>query len=199
MTQDEPTNTNPESNADAAVRDSQWVQYQPWLRLQARLQIDTHFKGKFDESDIAQQTMIEAWRSQSDFRGESEPQRLAWLRVILSRVLGHEIRRYRGTKKRDIAREKSLEQSIAQSSRMLGQFIAADGASPSQIVQQHEEETRLAAALDRLPEEYREVIIRRNMQRQSHDDIAKDLGKSPAAVRMIWVRALKRLKKEMGG
>ena len=180
-----------------SVRDSKWIQYQPWLRLQARLQLDTHFKGKFDESDIAQQEMIEAWKSQSDFRGDSEPQRLAWLRVILSRVLGHEIRRYRGTKKRDIAREKSLEQSIAQSSRMLGQFVAANGASPSQIVQRQEDEARLAAALERLPDEQREVIIRRNMQLHSHEEIAKDLEKSAAAVRMIWVRALKRLKQEM--
>ncbi len=180
-----------------SVRDSKWIQYQPWLRLQARLQLDTHFKGKFDESDIAQQAMIEAWKSQSDFRGDSEPQRLAWLRVILSRVLGHEIRRYRGTKKRDIAREKSLEQSIAQSSRMLGQFVAANGASPSQIVQRQEDEARLAAALERLPDEQREVIIRRNMQLHSHEEIAKDLEKSAAAVRMIWVRALKRLKQEM--
>ena len=182
---------------EPSVRDSQWVKYQPWLRLQARLQIDAHFRGKFDESDIAQQTMIEAWRSQSNFRGGSEPERIAWLRQILARVLGHEIRRYRGTKKRDIAKERSLEQSMAESSRMLGQMVPARGPTPSQVIQQHEEEARLAAVLERLPEEYREVIIRRNMQLESHKQIAKALDKSVPAVRMLWVRALKRLKLEM--
>ena len=180
------------SDGNDDVRDSQWAGYQPWLRLQARLQIDAHFRGKFDESDIAQQTMIEAWRSQSNFRGGSEPERLAWLRQILARVLGHEVRRYRGTKKRDIAKERSLEQSIASSSQMLGQLMAADGLTPSQIAQRQEEEARLAAALERLPKEYREVIIRRNIQVQSHEQIAEALDKSVPAVRMIWVRALKR-------
>lgn len=179
------------------VRDSQWVKYQPWLRLQARLQIDAHFRGKFDESDIAQQTMIEAWRSQSNFRGDSEPERIAWLRQILARVLGHEVRRFRGTQKRDIAKERSLEQSIAESSRMLGQMVAGNGPTPSQVLQQNEEEALLAAALERLPKEYREVIIRRNMQLESHEQIAQALDRSVAAVRMLWVRALKRLKQEM--
>ncbi|MEM7313792.1 MAG: sigma-70 family RNA polymerase sigma factor [Planctomycetota bacterium] len=186
-----------DDEVDRVVRDSQWAKYQPWLRLQARLQIDSHFKGKFDESDIAQQTMIEAWRAQSDFRGQSEPERLAWLRTILARVLGHEIRRYRGTKKRDIARERSLQQSIANSSQVLGQFVATNSVTPSQIAQQQEAESELATALERLPDEYREVIIRRNMQMQTHEQIAEALGKSAAAIRMVWIRALRRLKQEM--
>ena len=185
------------NSSDLSVRDSQWLKYQAWLRLQARLQIDAHFRGKFDESDIAQQTMVEAWRSQSNFRGNSEPERLAWLRQILARVLGHEVRRYGGTKKRDIAKERSLEASISESSRLLGQIVAGTGPTPSQVVQKDEEESRLAEALERLPDEYREVIIRRNMQFEPHDAIANDLGKSVAAVRMLWVRALKRLKEEM--
>ena len=185
------------SEVDADVRDSQWIRYQPWLRLQARLQIDAHFQGKFDESDIAQQTLIEAWRSQSDFRGNSEPQRLAWLRQILVRVLGHEIRRFRGTQKRDLAKEKSLDRSLEQTSKILGQLIANHDPTPSQVVEKNEAEAQLAAALERLPEDYREVIIRRNMQLQSHEQIAHDLQRSTASVRMLWVRALKRLKQEM--
>lgn len=196
-TSGQPIPSHEDDAGDADVRDSQWANYQPWLRLQARLQIDTHFKGKFDESDIAQQTMIEAWRAQSDFRGNSEPERLAWLRTILARVLGHEMRRYRGTKKRNINRERSLEQSIMNTSQVLGQFVAANTVTPSRVIEQQEHESALAAAMERLPGEYREVIIRRNMQLQSHDQIAADLGKSPAAVRMTWIRALKRLKKEM--
>ena len=181
---------------DSQVRDSRWLRYQPWLRLQARLQLDTHLQRKFDESDIAQQTLIEAWKSQSDFRGVSEGERLAWLRRILSRVLGHELRRYRGTQKRDVFREHYLEQSIGQNSQILGNLLQDNQSSPSQIAARHETETELAAALENLPEEYREVIVRRNLQSQSHEQIAQDLGKSTAAVRMLWVRALKRLKSE---
>ena len=147
---------------DDAVRDSQWGQYQSWLRLQARLQIDTHFRGKFDESDIAQQTMIEAWRSQSNFRGTNERQRLGWLKQVLAGVLGHEIRRYRGTQKRDISLERSIEHSIGESSRVIGSFLPADIESPSEVAQRREAEVQLAELLELLPKEYREVIILRN-------------------------------------
>ena len=198
MTESPEDNADP-SEGDAAlqsVRDSQWAQYQSWLRLHARLQIDANCKGKFDESDIAQQTMIEAWRSQSNFRGQSEGERLAWLRQILVRVLGHEVRRYRGTMKRDLSREQSLEKSIAQSSAALGNILPAKQDSPSRIAERREAETLLADALERLPEDYREVIIQRNLQMKSHEEIALQLGRTPAAVRMLWLRALKQLKAE---
>ena len=32
--------------------------YQPWLALLARLQLDSQFQGKFDASDIVQQTLL---------------------------------------------------------------------------------------------------------------------------------------------
>ncbi len=183
----------------SSVRDSQWADYQSWLRLHARLQIDAHFRGKFDESDIAQQTMIEAWRSQSNFRGQSERERMAWLRQILANVLGHEMRRYRGTQKRDLSRERSLEQSLensmVESSAAIGSIVPANQASPSQIVQQRERERQLADAIERLPADYREVIILRNLELQSHEQIAQQLGRTPAAVRMLWLRALKELKR----
>lgn len=194
----EPANmsTPQEEPPDEEVRDSQWAHYQSWLRLHARLQIDKHFQGKFDESDIAQQTVIEAWRSQSNFRGSSERERLAWLRQILANVLGHEKRRYQGTQKRDLRREQSLEKSISQSSMMLGAIIPAEQTSPSQIVQQRESEALVAEALERLPADYREVIIQRNLQGKSHEEIAKSLGRTTAAARMLWIRALRQLKQE---
>ena len=159
--------------------------------------LDANLQAKVGASDIVQQAMLTAQQDFHKFAGHQRQELLAWLRQILARVLGHEVRRYRGTKKRDIAKERSLEQSIASSSQLLGQMLAADGHSPSQIAQRQEEEARLAAAMERLPKEYREVIIRRNIQVQSHEQIAEALDKSVSAVRMIWVRALKRLKSEM--
>ena len=119
------------------------------------------------------------------------------MRQILANVLRHELRRYRGTQKRDIRRELSIEESIAQSSCALGGLLAVDQSSPSQRAQQREEEVHLAEVLGRLPDDYREVIIRRNMQMQTHDEIARAMNRTPAAVRMLWIRTLKQLKAEM--
>ena len=44
----------------------------PWLHLFARLEIDGRFRGKFDSSDIVQQTLLEACRDLPKFRGGTE-------------------------------------------------------------------------------------------------------------------------------
>ena len=117
---------------DAETRAKILARYQAWLHVLARPQIGGRYRGKFDASDIVQQTLLEACRDLPQFRGGTEAELLAWLRQILAHVLGHEFRRYAGTQQRDVGREVSLEQSLAQSSQRLGDMLAASGSSPSQ-------------------------------------------------------------------
>lgn len=181
--------------ADTAT---QWlVGYRPWLTLLARLEIDGRLRGKFDASDIVQQTMLEAWKDGSQFRGQTEGQRLAWLRKILAHVLAHEVRRYRATEKRDIGREVSIHQSLGQSSQRLSQLLVTAVKSPSHQASQREREVILSQVLDRLPDDYREVIILRNLEGLSHEEVARRMDRSVGAVRMLWVRALERLRGEL--
>ena len=56
----------------------------------------------------------------------------------------------------------------------------------------------LTAALGRLPEHYRQVIVWRQMEDLSFEAMAGRLGRSEAAVRKLWWRALQSLQKEMG-
>ena len=183
---------------DAAARARILSRYQSWLRILARIQLDGDFRGKFDASDIAQQTLLEACRDLPQFRGGTESEFLAWLRQILAHVLSHEIRRFRGTQQRDIGREVSLEQSLAQSSQRLGDMLAVSGSSPSQQAVRHEQEVMLAEVLARLPDDYREVLILRNLEGLSHEEVAARMGRGAGAVRMLWVRALAAIRKEFG-
>ena len=147
--------------------------------------------------DIVQQTLFEACRDLEQFRGQTEPELLAWLRQILAHVLAHEIRRYRGTQQRDIDREVSLDAALAQSSQRLGSMLAESGVSPSVCAEQHEQELLLADTLARLPADYREVIILRNLEGLSHEEVAERMGRTPGAVRMLWLRALSSLRESM--
>ena len=183
-------------DGDAAARATILARYRSWLQLLARMQIDGRFQGKFDASDIVQQTLMEACRDLPQFRGGSEAELLAWLRQILAHILGHEFRRYAGTQQRDLAREVSLEQSLVQSSRRLGDLLAASGTSPSQQAVRHEQEIMLAEILSRLPDDHREVLILRNLEGLSHEEVAQRMGRGVGAVRMLWVRALMRVRKE---
>jgi RNA polymerase sigma-70 factor, ECF subfamily len=171
--------------------------YRSWLGLLARLQVEPRLRAKFDPSDIVQQTMLEAVRGWPKFRGGTKAELTAWLRQILAHVLLHEIRRFGGAQRRDVGREVSLDQALAESSRRLGNALAASGSSPSEQAGRHELELRLADALARLPADYAEIILLRNVEGLSHEEAAQRMGRGVGAVRMLWVRALARLRQEI--
>ena len=171
--------------------------YRSWLGLLARLQVEPRFRAKFDPSDIVQQTLLEAVRGFPKFRGGTEAELAGWLRQILAHVLLHEVRHFAGTHRRDLGREVSLEQALAESSRRLGQAIHDPGTSPSEHASRHELELRLADALARLPADYAEIILLRNAEGLSHEEAARRMGRGTGAVRMLWVRALARLRQEL--
>jgi RNA polymerase sigma-70 factor (ECF subfamily) len=179
-----------------------WVEelprYRTWLALLARVEVEARWRRKFDPSDVVQQTLLEAHRAAAQFRGRTEAEWLGWLRQILARVLAHEIRCYQGTQRRDVGREVSLEQSLAGSSGKLGAMLAGHDPSPSAHADRREQEVRLAEALARLPDDYREVLLLRNFEGLSHEEVAGRMGRAAGAVRMLWVRALARLRSEMG-
>ena len=158
------------------------------------MQVDSRLQGKFDTSDVVQQTMMEAWRSASKFRGSTDAERIAWLRKILAHVLAHEVRQYRGTYKRDLDREVSIERSLARSSRQLNAVLTSATTTPSQQAVQQEQQVALADMLNELPADYREVIVLRNLEELSHSEVAQRMGRTEGAVRMLWVRALQELR-----
>jgi RNA polymerase sigma-70 factor, ECF subfamily len=171
--------------------------YRSWLGLLARLQVEPRFRSKFDPSDIVQQTLLEAVRDFPKFRGRTDAELAAWLRQILAHVLMHQVRHFAGAARRDVGREVSLEQALAESSRRLGDALAAPISSPSALASRHELELRLADALARLPADYAEIILLRNVEGLSHEEAATRMGRGVGAVRMLWVRALARLREVM--
>lgn len=199
----EPPDSSPSKRADPGsdaadpARTGWLVKYDPWLRLLARREIDSRFHGKFSVSDAVQQTMVEAWKGWENCRGETEAQRRAWLRQILAYQLARLARQYAGTQKRDIAREANLEQSLAQSAARLEDVLPADVSSPSNRAIRDEQQLQLAAALERLPDDYRVVIILRHIEDLPYSEIARRMKRSEGAVRMLWVRALAQLRNEV--
>src|SRR5262245_25856659 len=182
---------------DAAAQAEVLARYRPWLRLLASLHLDRPLRARCDSSDVAQQALLEACRALAQFRGTTEAELTAWLRQILAHVLAHEARRYAGTQRRDVGREVSLEQALAESSQRLGAVLAAPGTSPSGRAERREQEVLLADVLERLPDDYRAVIVLRNLQGLSHQAVARQMGRGVGAVRMLWVRALARLRQEL--
>src|SRR5262249_61310148 len=98
--------------------------YRAYLHLLARQHLDQRLRGKFDSSDLVQQALLQAHQSQDQFRGQTEAERVAWLRQILARCLANALRDFT-REKRDVAREQSLEAALSESSARVDEWLAA--------------------------------------------------------------------------
>jgi RNA polymerase sigma-70 factor (ECF subfamily) len=168
--------------------------YRNYLRLLARTGIDTSLQGKADPSDLVQETLLKAHQHFDQFRGRSESELIAWLRQILANNLADLARRYYETGARQVGREQSLEQALLASSAAMGRLLAGEGGSPSASAERREMAVVLADALAELGDDHREVLVLRSLQERDWDEVARRLGRSPGAARMLWARALKQLR-----
>lgn len=172
--------------------------YSNYLKLLIAAQLDDRLRVRVSPSDIVQETFFEAHRDFHQFRGQSTGEFVAWLRKILVNNLLHVVEQHLMAEKRDVRREISLEQigkRLEQSTARLESLLAEPGDSPSSHAQRNEQEVLLADALAELPGDYREVIMLRHIEGLPFEDVARRMDRTSGAVRMLWLRALERLRK----
>jgi len=180
--------------AEPGALDQLLESFRNYLRLLARTGIDTSVQGKADPSDLVQETLLKAHQHFDQFRGQTEAELAVWLRQILARNLVDLVRRYRIATSRKVSREQSLEKMIAESAAALDNLIQNNGSSPSAVAQRRELPVVLADVLAELGEDDREVIILRSIEELPWPQVAKRMKRSEGAVRILWARALKKLR-----
>jgi RNA polymerase sigma-70 factor (ECF subfamily) len=169
--------------------------YRAYLLAIANGELTSDLRTKAAASDVVQDTLLEAHGLFARFEGAEVEEFRAWLRGILLNKLTNLNDRYYGSQKRELKREQSLDVSSA--AGPLRDRVAAADSTPSARAVRTEEEERLHAALARLPERVRQVIIWRAWDKLSFAAIAERLGNSEDAARMYHSRAIARLEKEM--
>jgi RNA polymerase sigma-70 factor, ECF subfamily len=169
--------------------------FRAYLGLLARLEIAPRLRDKVDLSGIVQQTLWEAHKELSigPSRPRSDAETTAWLRSVLSHNLADVLRKLRA-RKRDIRREWSLDNAVAQSASRLEQWLVAQQSSPSQHAIRQEELLRMAETLAVLPEGQRRAIELHHLQGWPLADIAVELETTKAAVAGLLHRGLKNLR-----
>lgn len=186
---------------EGTVRGELFQLYRNYLTILATTQLDRRLQRRLSPSDLVQETMLAAHRDFPQFRGGSERELLAWLRQILINCLYRAIDVHVKSKRRDIRCEVSIEQISANLDRSAVNFanvLADRGQSPSQPLQERERAVMLANQLAKLRPQYRDVIVLRNLQGLSFDEIAERMEKNAGAVRMLWVRAIEKLREIYG-
>ncbi len=172
-------------------------QYFNYLSVLASTQLDRRLRKRLNPSDLVQETLLAAHRDFGGFRGSSAPELVAWLRQILINVLHGAIAKHVKAGKRDIRREVSIdyvEAAVDRSAANLAAILPARTESPSSPLVREEESVELANRLSALRPQYRDVIVLRNLQGLTFDEVAEQMGRSSGAVRMLWLRAIDQFK-----
>ena len=171
--------------------------YRNYMGLLVRLQVGRRLRSKVDIDDLLQEIWLEIHRKIGLFRGGSEREFLTWVRRVIGSILANQVRHYFGTKGRDLRLERALIDELDQSSRSLNESLVASESSPSQQAVRREQAVLLADALQDLPEDYREVIILRQLEGLSFPDVARRMGRTEDSVKNVWLRALARLRRTL--
>jgi RNA polymerase sigma-70 factor (ECF subfamily) len=171
--------------------------YRDYLGVLVRARLGARLRAVVNPSDLVQQTFLEACRDFGQFAGTSTVQWQAWLRRILAHNLAALVERHVQARKRDVRRQVPLQpmSSAAEDSAAgPGVALASPDSSPSAQAQRHEASAVLADQLARLPAPDREVLRLRNLEGLAFEEVARRMGRTPGAVRVLWVRALDRLR-----
>jgi RNA polymerase sigma-70 factor, ECF subfamily len=172
--------------------------YRNYLHLMARTQIDLHLQGRVSPSDLVQEAFVQACANFGKFRGATEQELLAWLRTILVNTLARLVEKEMKARKRDVRREVSMEKLVRNLENSAAAFEAAlvsPHSSPSAQAERRELAAQVADQLARLPADYREVIVLRNLEGLPFKEVARRMKRTVGAVRILWLRALDRLRK----
>ncbi len=156
------------------------------LRPYVRIIVRSVSRGKSqtvaDESDLIQESLMQATRSCHSFQGESQAEWLGWLRTITIRTTNQILQ---SQHRRSVSATPAAE---------LGTVIEHRAVVPCEQLQQHETADRMALALARLPEEMQQILLARVVESLDYQVIAKRMNRSPGAVRILFLRSLRRLK-----
>jgi RNA polymerase sigma-70 factor (ECF subfamily) len=158
-----------------------------YLLAVANDELGSDLRAKVGASDLVQETLIAANDKFALFRGTSEAELLAWLKVILLNKMTNVTRAFRETEKRRVDMEEIL------SPGELNQLL--ESANPLDRMIVREKWERLDAAVARLPPVYRQVIQLRSMQQLSFVEIGERIGRTEEAARKLWSRAVDFLSK----
>lgn len=172
--------------------------HQERLGRMIAVRMDSRLQSRVDVSDIVQETLIEAHRQIDQYLSEQPIAFYPWLRQIAWNKMIDVYRRHITAQGRDVSREQNAMPIADESAMDLMQSLAGSITTPSQAVARDELHQTVRRALDELGETDRELIVMRHLERLTTREAAEALGITEAAVKTRLLRALQRLRKQLG-
>jgi RNA polymerase sigma-70 factor (ECF subfamily) len=179
---------------DSRTFDQLFARYRPYLRHVVGMRLDPRLRQRLDPSDVVQEAQLEAFRRLGDYLHRRPMSFRLWLRKTACERLLMLQRYHRKSRRRCIDREVELPD---RSSMMSVQNLLAGGSTPSQRLDRAELARRVSEALAQLSEPDREVLLMRNLEVLSNQEVAEVLQIDPTAASQRYGRALLRLRKQL--
>jgi RNA polymerase sigma-70 factor (ECF subfamily) len=152
-----------------------------------RLRLGRDLRARLESRDILQATLLKSLQHVGELRADETRSVMAWL----ARIAEHEINDcadFHHRERRDLARETMLEDDAP--------LPSLTRSALSRVILD-EQATRLEQAMESLSPAHREVVLLRKFEELSFGDIARRLGKSEDACRMLLARAMTALTLKM--
>jgi len=149
-----------------------------------------HLLGDRDEAlDLSQEVFLRVFRTLHSFRGQSA------LKTWIYRIVVNQARnRQRFWRRRRRADQVSLDQHVAEHGDLRQ---PGDGSSPDRAFARKELASRLWSALNALPFDQRTVVVLREIDGLSYDEIAFSLGVAVGTVKSRLTRARQVLRHQL--
>lgn len=165
------------------------------------MRLDRRIQQRVDASDIVQEVMVEANRRLEKYLENPVMPFHLWLRHMAKDRIIDAHRRHRSSAKRSVDREQAVVAS-ANLDRSSVHFIAQlcdNQLTPGAAATLHEMQERFEAAIGEMEAQDEEIILMRNFEHLTNQEVAQALELSPPAASMRYLRAIRRLRAALGG
>ena len=150
-------------------------------------------RSKLELEDIYQEVMARAVRDLPtvDFQGQDP---LGWLYQVIDRQIVDLHRFHFEAQKRAAGREVSADQPVgADDEKAMANLLVASMTTPSAVLSRDMKLMRVFKAVEQLSEEMKNAVRWKYVDNLGNQEIAKRLGKSDVATRVLLSRAIRKL------
>lgn len=184
------------AQGDPTATDALLNRYRQRLKQMVNVRMDERLAQRIDDSDVVQETLGEAYRRLPDYVRQRPIAFYPWLRAIAWNRLVDLHRRHLVSQKRSIRRELAdpAQSCVSQGSLQgLVDMLVGRDATPSEHVMRRERAKSVKAALLKLSEQDREIVIMRHLEQLSVREVAEALEIPQGTVKSRHFRALRQL------
>lgn len=172
--------------------------YLPRVHMMVRLSLGSVLRSRIESMDVVQEVMSRVLKSFDRFDVRHEAAFLHWVRTLVQNEIKNQAA-FHGAARRDGVKEVVVTNETENPRSVLDGLAADTTGTPSQRLSHKDDLDELAGAMQRLPEEQREVIFMRQYEELSFKEMGEILSCSEDAARMKFVRAMDKLTDEMTG